>query len=161
MRSNPHTLTAYRAKGWTFLASGAYGKVLAQPAGQLVVKKSRNDATRTYLEWVIAKTLAGEFMAGMPWIESLTDVGLGSYVVVMRRYEKKEFGWWGEHNWRSNPDDSRCPLYIKTLVDALRQDTGIYADDMHLGNVLWDAETQTLIVTDPSGSGYEPSPFLP
>jgi hypothetical protein len=156
---NLRFINDYKRAGWEFLASGAYGKVYADPRGQLIVKRAANDGTRTYLEWVIAKTLAGEFMRGMPWIESLRSVGSGHYIVVMRRYERKAYAWWDDQSITFERYESGTPKYLRDLNDAFVEATGGHMGDLGPANVLWDAETQTAVITDPSGGSYSRSSY--
>lgn len=141
----------FERRGAEYLASGCYGRVYSLPGNAWVVKKARNDGTRVYLEWVMHRTAIGRRMRGMPIIDFLVDgeEGSESYIVGMKRYEKRK----EEGQDLFLPAARQIP-YIKRLIEAFEEETGIGANDCHGGNFLLDKSTKTVILTDPSSSCY-------
>jgi hypothetical protein len=145
--------------GWPCIGSGCYGSVYAAPDGDWVIKRSRNDGTRTYLEWVVQRTLEGRRMRGMPWVEWVQPDGEDCYLVKMRRYEPLA---------SVAPSDSRvtwtrsvhmhedAPRYLASLIDAFKAECpGVGVWDVHCDNVMGD-DNGEWIVTDPSSEAYVP-----
>ena len=145
-------------RGLKVVGTGCYATVYASRDGDYVIKRGRNDGTRTYLEWVVQRTLQGKRMLGMPWVESLTDDGRNGYIAIMRRYESLDAiapqvsnSIW---DWGVNyhPD---VPRYIERLVAAFEREGDVSANDLHSGNVMAD-DNGEWIVTDPSADDYVP-----
>jgi len=143
-------------KGWPKIGKGAYGTVYGR--GDFVIKHAVNDGTRTYLEWVIQRTLEGRRMRGMPWVEWLQDDGDSHYIVKMRRYRSLSTVTPPDSTALSSGSvhrDPDAPRYLELLIEEFTAETGVSANDMHHGNVMGD-DNHEWIVTDPSYSGYKP-----
>jgi hypothetical protein len=146
------------ARSWPQVGSGLYGTVYGSPDGDYVIKRARNDGTRTYLEWVMDRTLEGRRLRGMPWVEWLQDDGPDGYAVKMRRYRPlatvapKDSGVTRVFQVHRHED---APRYLETLIQAFEADTGVGAWDVHYGNVMGD-DNGEWIVLDPSSDGYKP-----
>jgi hypothetical protein len=153
---------------WPYLSSGCFGAVHASPCGEWVIKRARNDGTRTYLEWCRYKQSIGAGLRGMPEIDFLVMEDDAHYIVTLRRYESVKDRETGEvrpevgmGRWYDNVIDAiGCPDYIKELVDAFVAECKhkTFNLDLHANNVMWDKRTKTIIVTDPSSGDYEPNP---
>lgn len=168
-------------KGASYIANGCYGSVFSLPSDDnWVVKYARVDGTLNYLEWCKAMQLAGKGMRGMPEIDVLVHIepegGIGwaannngRYMVTMRRYsdarsklEELDKGF----EYRADVKDTcnRCGHeYIGELIDAFdaycsevfsRRNSWSMVDDLHRGNIMWDADKNEFVITDPSCSDY-------
>ena len=134
-----------------FLANGCYGHVYTKDGSDWVVKSAENDGTRTFLEWVMLKRAKGEYMKGMPLVDWVVPVGANRYMAAMKRYSRaneliKEHG---------------KPAYITELARKFQEETGVYANDLHSGNIMganWKkpARLDNLVLTDPSSESYVP-----
>lgn len=148
------------ATGWEYIANGCYGTVYGKVDSPWVIKKARNDGTRTYLEWVWIKTLRGERMRGMPHLDFITQISDDSYMVGMKRYKPvygrfKEFGFVDNDPIFPIHQREGCPAYILALLYAWKEDCqAVEANDLHSGNFM--ADGSELILTDPSSSDYRP-----
>lgn len=156
----------FAAQGYERIAGGCYGQVYAKD-NEWIVKRARNDGTRTFLEWVLLKTARGERMQGMPELDFVVaitqDSGhLGEYIVAMRRYISVEHRLQKDFRFESYAvyscyKDPKCPRYVSELIDAFVADCpAVSANDIHHGNIMLDERTGDLVVTDPSSSLYRP-----
>lgn len=132
------------------IGAGGFARVYACPGKDFIRKVSLNDGTRTYIEWVIKRTLEGRRMLGMPWVETLEENACcDTYKVLMRRYVKHVFDKWEDRHHVM----AVAPLYVKKLLKAFKAETGVDFNDVHSDNVMLD-DDGTWVVVDPSSDDY-------
>lgn len=150
---------------WERFSGGCYGSVYHPCEGsEWIVKLARNDGTRTYLEWCLWREKTGRKMKGMPEIDFLISYRVGNdenyYLVAMRRYTslRDKFDEEEDRLKAITPakDRGESSHYLRKLVLAFEEETGIQANDLHTGNFLYDERSKTYILTDPSSRGYHP-----
>jgi hypothetical protein len=163
-------LDLFRRKSFERFANGAYGSVYGNIDSPWIVKQAQNDGTRSFLEWCMLKCRRGERMKGMPEIDFLIEepdyYSRGSYIVAMKRYQpilNRMGEFFGAeavlnlalpnaaiHRWPT------CPTYIPDLIKAFETDMQrvVNCCDVHSSNIMYDADLEELIVTDPSSGPY-------
>lgn len=158
------------------LGKGSYGMVVPHSRfpNEWVIKRARNDGTRTYLEWCLfMQRTKKRRLRGMPEIDWIVAQGDKMYVVCMRRYrpvwhdneEKggplamlKTAGWHDPTQIYDLHYKDGCPGYLRKLVDAFQDMYDNSVNDFHRGNLMYDKRRNELILTDPSCREYRPVP---
>lgn len=158
------------------LGKGSYGMVMPHPdyPKDWVIKKAKNDGTRTYLEWChFMQHKKNRRLRGMPEVDWVVAQGTQQYIVCMRRYQPiwhakedkggpldmlKTVGWCDPEQIYALHQKEGCPGYLVKLVEVFERLWPRAVNDFHRGNLMFDKARNELILTDPSCREYRPLP---
>lgn len=161
------------------LGRGCYGVVVphSKYPDEWIIKKAKNDGTRTYLEWChFMQHKKKRRLRGMPEIDWIVAQGRHMYVVCMRRYRPL---WTGKESKNDNlailkaagwcdgfvdydlHKAAGCPGYLLRLIKSFEKLYPDAVNDFHRGNLMYDKVRNELILTDPSSFHYRPLPTQP
>jgi hypothetical protein len=147
------------------LGGGCYSTVYRlSESSEWVLKVGRNDGTRTYLEWCKRRQDAGKSLRGMPkvdWVASIGEKEYAACIEAMAHDPARDGTYWDKYGIQANQYSFHAspglPEYVGKLIRAMKDECGVYGNDLHHANFLINRKGD-VVLTDPDSDTYRAAP---